>query len=108
MDSELLVGPMMSGTESKESRILHAAECCFNVRLAPIGHHDLFIGPFFSIRKQDCFSQKRTIQSFPFSITENPSQSGNLVFAHGDLGRKQLLHVAAPNNVLGPGAASPA
>ena len=72
MNSELLVGPVVSGPEGEDMGILHASEGCFNMRLAAIGADNLFVTPVVPVREEKGFTEKSALKVLPCLIVKAP------------------------------------
>ena len=72
MNSELLVGPVVSGPEGEDMRVLHASEGCFDMGLAAIGADNLFVGPVVTVCEEKGFPEKSASKAFPRLIIKAP------------------------------------
>ena len=95
MDSELLVRPVMGGTEGEDMGVLHPPEGSFNMELAAIGAHNLFIAPVVTVREEKGFPEESMLKVLPFLIVKGPSELRELVLALFKGGGKKILHVSS-------------
>ena len=72
MNSELLVGPVVSGPEGEDMRVLHASEGCFDMGLAAIGADNLFVGPVVTVCEEKGFPEKSAPKVLPCLIIKAP------------------------------------
>lgn len=72
MNSELLVGPVVSGPEGENMGVLHTSEGCFNMGLAAIGADNLFVDPVIPVREKKGFTEKRAPKMLPCLIVKAP------------------------------------
>ena len=95
MDSELLVRPVMGGAEGEDMGVLHTPEGSFNMELAAIGAHNLFIAPVVTVREEKGFPEKSALKVFPFLLVKGPSELRELVLAHFEGDGKKVLHMSS-------------
>ena len=74
--AQLLVGPVKGRAEREEARVLHLAERRLDVRLAPVGEHDLLIGPFLVIGEEQRLSEQRLTELHPGGFLEGEGEPG--------------------------------
>jgi hypothetical protein len=95
MDSELLVRPVMGGTEGEDMGVLHPSEGSFDMELAAIGAHNLFITPVVTVREEKGFPEESTLKVFPFLVVKGPSELREFVLALFKGDDKKILHVSS-------------
>ena len=95
MDSELLVRPVMGGAEGEDMGVLHPPEGSFNMELAAIGAHNLFVTPVVTVREEKGFPEESPLKVFPFLVVKGPSELRELVLARFKGGGKKILHVSS-------------
>jgi len=95
MDSELLVRPVVGGAEGEDMGVFHTSEGRFNMELAAIGTHNLFVTPVVMVREEEGFPEKSTLKVLPFLLMKGPSELRELVLAFFEGGGKKVLHVSS-------------
>jgi len=95
MDSELLVRPVVGRAEGEDMGVFHASESRFNMGLAAIGAHNLFVTPVVTVCEEKGFPEKGTLKMLPFLLVKGPSKLRELVLALFEGGGKKVLHVSS-------------
>ena len=95
MDSELLVRPVVGGAEGEDMGVFDTSEGSFNMELAAIGAHNLFVTPVVTVRKEKGFPEKSAPKVLPFLLVKGPSELRELVLAFFDGGCKKVLHMSS-------------
>lgn len=95
MDSELLIRPVVGGTEGEDMGVLHSSEGSFNMELAAVGAHNLFITPIVTVREEKGFPEESTLKVLPFLVIKSPSELRELVLALLKGDGKEILHVSS-------------
>lgn len=95
MDSEFLVRPVVGGAEGEDMGVFHTPEGSFNMELATIGAHDLFVTPVVTVCEEKGFPEKGMLEVPPFLLIKGPSELRELVLAFFDGGGKKVLHVSS-------------
>ena len=95
MDSEFLVRPVVGGAEGEDMGVFHTSEGGFNMELAAIGAHNLFVTPVVTVREEKGFPEKSMLKVPPFLLMKGPSELRELVLAFFDGGDKKVLHVSS-------------
>ncbi len=95
MDSELLVRPVMGGAEGEDMGVFHPPEGSFDMELAAIGAHNLFVTPVVTVCEEKGFTEKSALKVLPFLLMKGPSELRELVFALFKGDDKKILHVSS-------------
>ena len=72
MDSEFLVGPVVSGAEGEDLGVFHASESGFDMGLTAIGAHNLFVTPVMPVREEEGFAEKSALKVGPMGLIKAP------------------------------------
>ena len=95
MDSELLVRPVVGGAEGEDMGVFHTSEGGFNMELAAIGAHNLFVTPVVMVCEEKGFTEKSALKVLPFLLVKGPSELRELALAPFKGGGKKVLHVSS-------------
>jgi len=106
MNPELLVRPMVGGTEGEEMGIFHASEGGFDMGLAAVSRDNGFIAPVVTVCEEEGFTEKRPLKVFPFLIVKAPLELREGAPGFFDRRREKVFHVASGQDGLDsiPGA----